>query len=530
MLFLQIAGAALLAILLTGLILRLLFPLPPLEPRAHSVSFTGTEKTSLGRSIARLAAAHPGKSGVYPLGDAHEAFAARILLANAAERSLDLQYYIFRADVSGRLLIAALREAADRGVRVRILLDDNGTAGIDRLLAALDAHPNMEVRLFNPFVIRWPKPLGYLMDFFRLNRRMHNKSFTADGQATIIGGRNIGDEYFGAQDSNLFADLDVLGAGPVAAEVSADFDLYWNCASSWPAARILKRVHPEEDASFARALTGIENDPKCRAYRHTIGGLSHIRRLLAGDLPLEWTKVRMVSDNPAKALGKLPAGESMVDRFVSVLEHPKAEAGLVSPYFVPTKAGVEAFAMLGEQGVAVSALTNSFRASDVILVHAGYSRYRKPLLRAGVRLFELCGEERRHASQHRRLLGSGSGRGGSRPTLRSVGTVLHAKTFTGDRRHIFIGSFNFDPRSMHLNTELGFTIESPGMAGELQDRFDAAMAPHAYELVLTDRGRLNWIERDGHGGEVCHNIEPGTRFAGRMAMHVVSRLPIEWML
>lgn len=529
MLFLQIAGASVLAILLTGLILRLLFPLPPLEPREHGVSFSDTENTRLGRGIAGMAASHPGKSGVYPLDDAHEAFAARILLANAAERSLDLQYYIFRADISGRLLLAALREAADRGVRVRLLLDDNGTAGIDTLLVALDAHPNMEVRLFNPFVIRWPKALGYIMDFFRLNRRMHNKSFTADGQATIIGGRNIGDEYFGAQDSNLFADLDVLAAGPVAAEVSADFDLYWNCASSWPATRILKRVHPEEDAGFARALTRIENDPKCRAYRQSVGALPHIRRLMDGDLPLEWATVRMVSDNPMKALGKLPAEESMVERLMSVLEHPEREAGLVSPYFVPTKAGIEAFAMLREQGVAVSALTNSFRASDVILVHAGYSRYRKPLLRAGVRLFELCGEERR-SGRHRRLLGSGSGRGGSRPALRSVGTVLHAKTFTGDRRHIFIGSFNFDPRSMHLNTELGFTIESPGMAGALQDRFDIGMVPHAYELVLTEKGRLAWIERDGQGGEIRHVTEPGTTLVRRVAMRIVSRLPIEWML
>lgn len=201
--------------------------LPPLDARTPSRAFTDTADTSLGRAIAPMVEAHPGKSGIVALTDDLDAFAVRVLLAQAAERSLDVQYYIWQQDLSGTLLLEALHRAADRGVRVRLLLDDNNTRGLDKLLAALDAHPNIEVRLFNPFLHRRWRALGYLSDFARLNRRMHNKSFTADGQVTIIGGRNIGDEYFGAGDF-LFADLDVLAIGPVAADVAQDFDRYWN--------------------------------------------------------------------------------------------------------------------------------------------------------------------------------------------------------------------------------------------------------------------------------------------------------------
>jgi cardiolipin synthase C len=201
--------------------------LPPLVNRTTSTAILNTDTTRLGTAISPLVDAHPGKSGIYPLADAREAFAARALLAHAAERTLDLQYYIWRGDMSGTLLFNAVRNAADRGVRVRLLLDDHGTSGVDRILVALDSHPNIEVRLFNPFLIRTPRAINYLFDFFRLNRRMHNKSFTADNQATIIGGRNVGDEYFGTNDGLLYVDLNVMGVGPVVSDTSKDFDRYW---------------------------------------------------------------------------------------------------------------------------------------------------------------------------------------------------------------------------------------------------------------------------------------------------------------
>ncbi len=206
------------------------------------------------------AAAHPGLSGVFPLDDAQQAFAARVLLVRRAQVSLDLQYYIWHRDTSGLLLLDEVRQAADRGVRVRLLLDDNGIAGLDPLLATLAGHPNIAVRLFNPFVIRRPKAIGYLLDFRRLNRRMHNKSFTADGRFTIMGGRNIGDEYFGASEKSLFADLDVFAAGAVIADVAADFERYWQSESSWPALQILPSGAANGLTGFAAEVTALNWD------------------------------------------------------------------------------------------------------------------------------------------------------------------------------------------------------------------------------------------------------------------------------
>src|SRR5690606_28033429 len=229
-------------LLLTGLAVSLWADLPSLERRPVSRALTDTADTRLGRAVATQTAERPGLTGVYPLNDGPDAFAVRRLLAPAAERSIDAQYYIWHGDITGTLLFNELRAAADRGVRVRLLQDDNTTAGLDEILAALDAHPNIEVRLFNPFVIRSPRWIGYATDFSRLNRRMHNKSFTVDNQATVIGGRNIGDEYFGAGENGLFVDLDVLAIGEVVSDVSDDFDRYWASASSYPADRILPRL------------------------------------------------------------------------------------------------------------------------------------------------------------------------------------------------------------------------------------------------------------------------------------------------
>ena len=212
---------AVILVVCTVLVLDRENALPPLAGRTTSQAILDTGNTRLGRAVMPMVAAHPPYSGVYPLRDAREAFAARALLAQAAEKTLDVQYYIWHKDISGTLLLNALHAAADRGVRVRLLLDDNNTSGLDETLSALDSHPNIEIRLFNPFAIRKPRALGYLTDFRRLNRRMHNKSFTADNQVSIVGGRNVGDEYFGATDAVLFADLDVMAAGPVVREVSS---------------------------------------------------------------------------------------------------------------------------------------------------------------------------------------------------------------------------------------------------------------------------------------------------------------------
>ncbi len=514
--------------------MRRLRYLPPLEPRMPSEALSDTEDTRLGRGIEQDAAARPGLSGIHLLADAHQAFAARVLLARAAERSLDIQYYIWRDDLSGMLLLDALREAADRGVRVRLLLDDNGIAGLDGLLAALDIHPMIEVRLFNPFFVRRPKALGYLTDFKRLNRRMHNKSFTADSQATIIGGRNIGDEYFGARDGDLFADLDVLAIGAVVDDVSRDFDRYWNCASAWPAARLLPVVDAEHLEELARRSNAVHADPRAHKYVDTVRSLPFITDMLGGTLPFIWAPVRMVSDDPAKVLDKARPGTSLSEQLQEAIGRPTSEMGLVSAYFVPTAAGVEAFAALSREQIKVSVLTNALESTDVAIVHAGYAKRRKALIRAGVRLYEM--RRPRVSTRRKRRLPLGVGGSGAKSVtgsiLRSSGSTLHAKTFTVDRARLFIGSFNFDPRSVELNTELGFVIECPELATDVQEAFDSAIPFSAYEVTLSDKGNLRWIARDMDSDEELeiHDVEPGTTLLQRLAIRVLSRLPIEWLL
>ncbi|NTV97363.1 MAG: phospholipase D family protein, partial [Thiobacillus sp.] len=293
--------------------------LPSLDDRSVSHALTDTETTRLGRTIAPQAAAHPGRSGIRPLLDARDAFAARILLARAAERSLDVQYYIWHPDMSGTLMFEALREAAERGVRVRLLLDDNNTAGLDPTLAALDAHANIEVRLFNPFPVRGPTALGYLTDFPRLNRRMHNKSFTADNQATIVGGRNIGDEYFGADEEVAFVDLDVLAVGPVVREVSQDFDRYWASASAYPVDRLLAPVAPERLAELAGQASLIERTPEARAYVEAVQASPFAGPLATGTVPFEWAATHLVSDDPAKGLDRSERDDELTSQLVRII-------------------------------------------------------------------------------------------------------------------------------------------------------------------------------------------------------------------
>jgi putative cardiolipin synthase len=491
--------------------------LPALAERSVSSALLDTGATRLGCAIAPQVASNPRLSGIHGLRDPLDAFAARILLARTAERCLDLQYYIWHRDLTGTLLLGELLAAADRGVRVRLLLDDNDTVGLDESLAALDAHPNVEVRLFNPSVIRRPRWLGYLIDPLRLNRRMHNKSFTADGQATIVGGRNVGDEYFGAGDGVLFTDLDVLAIGPVVREVSEQFDRYWASDSAYPADCLLAAAGPEETTRLHREAGDVSNGPAAAKYAAAVAGSALVRELLGGALRHEWAATRMISDDPAKALGKEAPRTLLVDKLGAILGDARTEVDLVSPYFVPTAAGVTALTALARRGVRVRVLTNALEATDVAAVHAGYAKRRRPLLEAGIALYELRRQGPEPARGHTSVRGSSSA------------SSLHAKTFAVDRRRAFVGSFNFDPRSARLNTELGFVIESPVLAGRIHTAFDDDVKARAYEVGLSAGGKLHWIERrDGH--ELRHDVEPGADRWRRAMVRVLEKLPIEWLL
>jgi cardiolipin synthase C len=495
--------------------------LPPPGPRAQSVALTSEQAraTPLGVAIEGELAAHPGLSGIDPLANPLEAFASRVDLVRTAQRTLDVQYYIWRDDLTGTLLLEELREAADRGVRVRLLLDDNGIpSSLDATLAALDGHPNIEVRLFNPFAVRKPKFIGFLTDFSRLNRRMHNKSLTADGIATILGGRNIGDEYFGATDGVVFADLDVLTIGPAATDVAHDFDRYWASAAAWPAHEILPPARLGQLDTLDRTARAVQNNPAAAAFTTALNAKTDVRRLLEGTLPLEWAHTRLVSDDPAKAQGKAAPESLVLNQLRDILGEPKRELDLVSPYFVPGEAGTQYFTQLAASGVTVRVLTNSLEATDVLAVHSGYARRRKPLLKSGVELFEL-----------RRAAGVGTVKEHAPGVFGSSGSSLHAKTFAVDSQRVFVGSLNFDPRSTHLNTELGLVIESPVLASRIESAFWTQVPRLAYQVKLDPSGSLYWM-RETDNGVIRYDSEPNSRWSTRLAVWFFSILPIEWLL
>ncbi|MFG6157968.1 phospholipase D family protein [Halomonas sp. 1390] len=493
--------------------------LPSLQGRLESSALDEAQSrdTSLGEALAPAVDAHPGLSGIYPLNNPIDAFAARMVMANAAERTLDVQYYIWHPDTTGLLLFEALYEAADRGVRVRLLLDDSGTGGIDDELAALADHPNIQVRLFNPFVVRSPKWIGFLTDFSRANRRMHNKSFTADNQAAVIGGRNIGDEYFGATGDVTFSDLDVLAVGEVVDDVSRDFDRYWQSASSYPAQRILPAVGPEGRVRLEQAVAEAMRDPEAGTYLQAVSETELVQKLLAKELDLVWAPVRMLSDDPSKGLGEASGQELLSHDLTLIFDDAERHISLVSPYFVPAKAGTEAFRKLERDGVDIEVLTNALEATDVAAVHAGYAKRRKALLEAGVKLWEL-----RRGAQHQ-------GRNLSAGPFGSSGASLHAKTFAVDGERVFVGSFNFDPRSANLNTELGFIIEDPSLAQRIDDAFENGVPLQAYEVRLDPEGDLYWLER--RDGEVIrHDVEPNTGPFRRLVVSLISLLLVDWLL
>lgn len=495
--------------------------LPPLEPRTQSqaISLEEAQSTQLGTALAPLIHEHTGLSGIRALSNAHEAFAVRALLTHAAQKSIDVQYYIWRADTTGFMLLQNIYDAAKRGVRIRLLLDDNGIDRLDRELALLNTHPNIEIRLFNPFVLRYPKSLGYLTDFYRLNHRMHNKSFTVDNTATVVGGRNIGDEYFGATDQIQFADLDVLAFGDVVPTVSNDFDKYWASPLSYPIDQIVK-LKPNDQLEQLNLQSSIgQNNSYSQSYLEALKNTKLIQEIYEQKLDMEWVKTEMVSDDPTKAQGQASPEQMLTYQLHYAIGQATQQVDLISPYFVPTKTGVKGFeTLMQEPGMQVRILTNSYEATDVAAVHAGYIKRRKDLVKAGIQLFEL------------KSLSSGNLEKKGKNPFGSSGSSLHAKTFAVDKARVFIGSFNFDPRSANLNTELGFVIHSPTLANQVSSLFTDQIPDSSYEIKLNKQNKIIWEELTENGATIIHTTEPGTSFFSRTWVQFMSKLPIEWML
>lgn len=479
-------------------------------------------------TLKQLAYAPPAPagdtSGFILLDSPLDALSSRLWLAEKAEKTLDIQYYIFRADSTGKLVVSALLAAADRGVRVRVLLDDIYTTEHEANLLALDSHPNIEIRLYNAFQYRGGSPFTRLYEFFakdgKPNRRMHNKLFVADNQIAITGGRNIGDEYFQAGHKLSFVDLDVLASGPIVSELSNSFDAYWNSDAVVPVraipgfknARTRLPVLRQTLQDHAQTLISTE-------YGQSLSGLPLRTRLDSGTASWLAAVSHAVVDPPEKVEGDSHVSETLVGQMFGLKLDPKRELILISPYFVPGKMGTQWLQYLRGQGVQVRILTNSLAANDVPLVHAGYARYRMPLLKSGAEIHELKAVPNR-ATSRPKTLSSGSSR-----------ASLHAKSFVFDRESVFIGSFNFDPRSALLNTELGLVIRSPELAQQVAELAETAMQPvNSYALSLGKNAdqetTLIWTgQNEGHV-RVLDN-EPESTPWQRFMLKLLSVLPIE---
>ncbi|MCJ7555900.1 MAG: phospholipase D family protein [Gammaproteobacteria bacterium] len=461
--------------------------LPPNTDRTASHVLEDTQDTFLGRNLARESQGHPGESGFHVLNNGLDAFVARVALANAAERSIDTQYYMIHNDVVGSLFIDSLLKAADRGVRVRLLVDDIDQGGRDEGAAILDFHPNIDVRIFNPFGRNVGRTVQFATGFGKQTRRAHNKSFTVDNLATILGGRNIGDEYFNADPTLAFADMDVLSIGPVAREVSSSFDLYWNSDLAYPIASLVKDLPTREEAVQRKKRFDelVEQQRDSRYLQHLLN--SDLARQLMekgaeGGVVYSWGVGKVVADEPEKL--KNDTGDSefrLMEQLRPYLEGVTSELIIFSPYFIPGKAGSAFLGALRKKGVRVRILTNSLSSTDVAAVHSGYSKYREQLLRLGIELYEV---NERLSKEQREVMKEG-GIGDSKASL-------HAKSFVLDREQVFIGSLNLDPRSIIQNTEIGVVFESQEIAEPMGEWFDKKIDQVAFRLELED---------DGLGGE-----------------------------
>nr|WP_284047467.1 phospholipase D family protein [Guyparkeria hydrothermalis] len=492
--------------------------LPPLKhrPTSTAIPVEQTRFTPIGSAIEDQLAAHPGKVGAYLLADPSTTFAALTHLARNAQRTLDVQYYIWYDDRSGTLLLRELLDAAKRGVRVRLLLDDQGTRELDPELAALNDHPNFEVRLFNPFMARNARWIEFLTRFERSNRRMHNKVLIADNAALISGGRNIGDSYFGSTEGFLFSDLDILAIGPVVDNVSRGFDEYWQSESAYPAEQILDPADEDVLEKMDWEADALSLAPHTQDLLVAVRENYVIGNLFRGKLGLIWAPTDLVIDPPAKGLGAIELEDLLTLDLRKKLGVPQKSVDIISSFFVPTPTLTEALSTLAQRGVRVRVLTNSLDATDMAPAHSGYARYREPLLEAGVELYEMkrVGEKEPDSE----------GRG----PFGSPATTLHAKAVVIDGKRVFIGSYNVDPRSVLLNTELGFVIESTELASAISHTFDVHVPEAAYRLEL-EEGELRWVEqRDDE--IIRHTIEPGAGLKKRATSWLFSLMPVEWLL
>ena len=485
---------------------------------------TKTDSTDLVAAISEQNEIHPDLSGYHPIVTGANAFASRSILTSMATRNIDAQYYIWHDDQAGQLMLKDLWDAAERGVIVRLLLDDfNNSAKFDQHLLRFASHPNIAVRIINPLMYRKFQTLNFVTGLPRINRRMHNKSMTFDKQITIIGGRNIGDEYLSNDKNSQFADLDVLLIGKVVADIDNSFASYWSAPISFDI-QTLATLDKGETTDFLEGLDKLRADEKNNSkssldvYKTAIEDSSIDSDLINKRVPFRWTDMQFLSDDVGKLTKTVPADTNLVHQLRTLLGSPTKRLTIISSYFVPTKDGVNTLVELAEAGIDIKILTNSFDATDVTAVHSGYSQWRPSLLRAGVKIYEL----KSTASEEKRENKLWKARSQS-------STSLHAKTFAVDDYQVFIGSYNVDPRSANINTEMGVIINDEELAKQLHSALSDELLGQAYEVKLLENGSLQWHTVEA-GEKVVYDSEPRVDISDHVWLAIMSWLPIDWLL
>lgn len=500
--------------------------LPKQVPQPVEYGFsTKTEETALAKIITPLRDANPGLTGYRVLFDPLEALAARLELIEKSEKTLDLQYYIWDNDKIGSMALHSIIEAADRGVKVRLLIDDNNAKQMEGIYLALDQHTNIDVRLYNPYRFRHYRAMDMVLNLKRINRRMHNKSFIADNQIALIGGRNMSNQYYNVSDNYQFSDVDVMLAGSAADEIVHSFDEYWNDDYAFPVKQLVNpRHYTLRFEGLKEQLEQHDREVYVQNYLDLASRSHAFENWLNNSIQLDWVKAEVVKDPPSKIKAKAKKEEHLNFQLLNSLDKPTQNVDIISAYFVPEKKGAKQLEQLADNGVKVRVLTNSFKANDVPVVHAFYAKYRQDLLENDVQLYEFLSTPDSENLNINTVELAKKAKVNIKGLSRSS---LHAKLMALDEKQVFIGSFNFDPRSAYLNTEIGVLLYSPQLAKAVHHTMDQNLSKYAYKLVLNAENKINWKIKLADGSIRTYEKEPKMKWWQRASMKVVAWLPIE---
>ena len=500
--------------------------LPKQIPQPIEYAFdTETKQTALAQIVLPLREQNPNLTGYRVLYDPLEALAARIHLIDKAEKTLDLQYYIWDNDRIGALALDSIIKAADRGVKVRLLMDDNNAKKMEGIYLALDQHKNIDVRLYNPYRFRHYRAMDMVLDLKRINRRMHNKSFIADNQIALIGGRNMSNHYYNVSDNYQFSDVDVMLVGSASDEIIHSFDEYWNDDYAFPVKQIVNSRHYSlRFEGLKQQLDEHSQSINVQNYLNLANRSHAFEQWLNSGIQLDWVKAEVVNDSPSKIRAKAKKEQHLNFQLLKHLEKPEQSVDIISAYFVPEKKGEKALSELAQNNIHVRVLTNSFNANDVSLVHAFYSKYRKNLLKGDVELYEfLSVPETENLNANTDEIAEKA-----KVSLKGLSrSSLHAKLMAIDQKQVFIGSFNFDPRSAYLNTEIGVLLDSPNLAKSVHQTMDQNLSKYAYKLALNANNKINWKIKRHDGSTKPYLKEPKMKWWQKAGIKVISWLPIE---